>query len=55
MAKSIKPKPKPKKKIKPTKAEKEQAQYDAGAKQKFIDNIIRGGGSVREITDPFGR
>ncbi len=46
---------KTKNKIKSTKAEKEQAQIDAGAKRKFIDKIIREGGSVREITDPFGR
>ena len=50
-----KSKSKPKKKVKATKAEKEQAQYEAGAKQKFIDTVIRKGGSVREITDPYGR
>lgn len=57
MAKKIntKSKQKVKKKVKPTKEEKEQAQYEAGAKRKFIDKIIREGGSVREITDPFGR
>lgn len=56
MTKSIKTKAKPKikKKVKSTKAEKEQVQYEEGARRKFIDKIIRNGGSVREITDPFG-
>lgn len=58
MAKSIKTKskskPKVKKKVKPTKEEKEQAQYEAGERQKLIDKIIRNGGSIREITDPYG-
>lgn len=57
MNKNIKSKKNPaaKKKIKSTKTEKEQAQQEAGEKRKFIDKIIRDGGSVREITDPFGR
>jgi len=53
--KNKKEKPKVKKKTKSTKAEREQAQYEAGERRKFIDKIIRDGGSVREITDPFGR
>jgi len=52
--KNIKAKPKANKKKKPTKAEKDEAQYEAGARRKFIDMIIRNGGSVREITDPYG-
>jgi len=53
--KKTKSKSKVKKKVKPTKEEKEQVQYEEGARRKFIDKIIRDGGSVREITDPFGR
>jgi|GEM_PF-4668277 hypothetical protein len=55
MKKVNKSKAKPKKMVKQTKAEKEQAHYEAGAKRKFIDTVIRNGGSVREITDPYGR
>jgi len=44
-----------KKKNKKSKEEKEIAQQEAGEKRKFIDKIIRNGGSVREITDPYGR
>lgn len=53
-AKNTKDKQKVKKKVKSTKAEREEAQYETGAKRKFIDMIIRSGGSVREITDPYG-
>lgn len=44
-----------KKKNKPSKEEKDIVQFEVGEKKKFIDNVIRNGGSVREITDPFGR